>query len=396
MVRIDIKKRHLKFFVLLVVVIGAGIVVAQFGSVPDPGHAVDELQLCSNDGEILKRVSGSWDCVPSEGGDFSCSLLSGCGELDPRIGVVNHGKYCTGIDTDGDGPNPGVINCEVDAPGGHDDGTNCVGVGVAAQGVDKDGNAQGCFATGGSGLAFTTIDPSSGSSPVADSSADTLNLVAGNGMIIPGDAFTDSIIIAADGIFSQRNCGNDGTCSDVFANDDIFAGDLLSVGRIDATGDVDVGGFLFVEKIEAEGNINTDGTMFVRGMISSTGTSVVLTGGGQLVKSSSSERYKKDIRSFEDDFYKILQTEPKTFIYKSDVIRDVGYIAEDFDELGLNNLLIYDEYGLPDSIQYSKITLYLVEVVKDQQKTIETQQEEIEQLKEALCGLNSLAEVCND
>lgn len=46
---------------------------------------------------------------------------------------------------------------------------------------------------------FTTISTPSGTSPIADSSTDTLTLLAGSGITITGDATADSITIAASG-----------------------------------------------------------------------------------------------------------------------------------------------------------------------------------------------------
>lgn len=56
-----------------------------------------------------------------------------------------------------------------------------------------DGSAWVAFSAGGSGNSFTTIDVPSGTDPVADSSSDTLNITASNGMVVTGDSSTDTI-----------------------------------------------------------------------------------------------------------------------------------------------------------------------------------------------------------
>lgn len=63
---------------------------------------------------------------------------------------------------------------------------------------------------GGGGNSFTTINCSSGSDPIADSSTDTLNLTAGNGMVVTGDSSTDTVTFStkfANGTYT----GNGGT-----------------------------------------------------------------------------------------------------------------------------------------------------------------------------------------
>ena len=99
-------------------------------------------------------------------------------------------------------------------------------------------------------------------------------------------------------------------------------------------------------------------------------------GTGNIYYYSSSEKYKDDIRPFKDDFYKIMQMEPKSFIDKVTQERNIGYIAEELDELGLEYLVGYKD-GEPDFINYELISIYLLEIIKDQQKRIETLEEKI-------------------
>lgn len=101
---------------------------------------------------------------------------------------------------------------------------------------------------------------------------------------------------------------------------------------------------------------------------------------GKITVVYSSSRYKKNIATFAEDFRKILQVVPKSFVYKDSQDKDIGYIAEDFEKLGLKNLLFYDEEGKPNSIKYDKISLYALEIIKDQQKRIEKLEAEVNSL----------------
>jgi Collagen triple helix repeat (20 copies) len=88
------------------------------------------------------------------------------------------------------------------------------------------GSAWACSAdnTGGGGAnTFETITTTSGTSPVADSSTDTLSLVAGAGITVTGDSATDSItLLAVLGIDITSGEIADGTIADV----DIAAGTI--------------------------------------------------------------------------------------------------------------------------------------------------------------------------
>lgn len=133
-------------------------------------------------------------------------------------------------------------------------------------------------------------------------------------------------------------------------------------------------------------NAGTNGRPLVAvGMPAGSGLAGVLTdSNGVFYWNSSSAKYKKNIQPFKDDFYKIFNVKPKSFISKESNTPDIGYIAEEFEKAGLKDLIIYRN-GQPESIKYDKMPLYLIEIVKDQQERIE----ELERKVDANKNLNS-------
>jgi hypothetical protein len=115
------------------------------------------------------------------------------------------------------------------------------------------------------------------------------------------------------------------------------------------------------------------------------------TADGAIYYYSSSEKYKDDIQPLQENFHKILKAQPKSFIDKVSGERNVGYIAEEFEELGLNNLVIYKN-GQPDALKYELVSLYLLEVVKENTRTAERLKAENELLKKQLKEQNQLFE----
>ena len=101
----------------------------------------------------------------------------------------------------------------------------------------------------------------------------------------------------------------------------------------------------------------------------------------RLYRRTSSRRYKDKIRLLKDDFTKILKVEPKSFIDKTTGRPGIGFIAEDLDALGLKNLVVYNDAGQPESIAYGEIPVYIIEVLKAQQKEIESLKKEVSALK---------------
>ncbi len=107
----------------------------------------------------------------------------------------------------------------------------------------------------------------------------------------------------------------------------------------------------------------------------------VKTINGTLFYENSSSRYKENIEPFGEEFSKILQVELKSYTCKKTGRREIGCIAEEFDELGLCELVIYDQEGRPDAIAYQMISLYLLEVLKDEVETTREQEKAINQLE---------------
>lgn len=118
---------------------------------------------------------------------------------------------------------------------------------------------EGSDCTGGSsGNAFTTIQPTSGTAPVADSSTDTLTLTAGTNVTITGDSATDTITIASTGgspggadtnvqYNDSGSFGGDaGFTYDKTTSDATLAGDLIMTTSTTSLGRIMHGGNQFI------------------------------------------------------------------------------------------------------------------------------------------------------
>jgi hypothetical protein len=150
-------------------------------------------------------------------------------------------------------------------------------------------------------------------------------------------------------------------------------------------GSVGIGTTNPAEKLECNGAIK----MAAFKMATGAGDGYVLTSdasgnGTWQTTGCSSARYKTDIRHLDDDFYKILKVDPKYFTYKRTGQKAIGYIAEDFDALGLKHLVGYNKDGLPDTISYDKLAIYTIEVLKDHQVYLERLKKLLQEAKKEL------------
>ena len=104
---------------------------------------------------------------------------------------------------------------------------------------------------------------------------------------------------------------------------------------------------------------------------------------------SSTRKLKKEISDYSIDLDKLFLLQPKRFKYRNqarDASKnrewDYGYIAEEALELGVEEIVGYDEKGEVDSINYGLLSVFVLELVKKQQSEINLLSEEIKRLKE--------------
>ena len=95
--------------------------------------------------------------------------------------------------------------------------------------------------------------------------------------------------------------------------------------------------------------------------------------------SISSIRYKEKVEDLDIDYKKILEIEPVSFHYKQEFLaegdpsnKQYGFIAEQVDSLGLQELVEYDKENRPDSIKYDNMPIYLLKVCQEQDKLIDS------------------------
>ena len=106
---------------------------------------------------------------------------------------------------------------------------------------------------------------------------------------------------------------------------------------------------------------------------------------------NSSRRLKRNIQPLTDNYNLILEVQPRLYnrIGYPDSLVEMGYIAEEFDSIGLKRLVHYNSRGEIIGVNYKKVSIYLAEVVKDQHSDIEKMKAEIAALKLENTALSS-------
>jgi len=146
-------------------------------------------------------------------------------------------------------------------------------------------------------------------------------------------------------------------------------------------------------------NISAPNGLFVTPITSGSTANARIEANGQLTVISSSARYKTDIEDLPVDPATVLQLRPRSWMPgpvprrcppwmhethsdeechageeidpPGDARRQVGFIAEELDELGFSDFVEYDDEGRPDAIRYDRLTAALIPVLQQQQAQIE-------------------------
>lgn len=114
------------------------------------------------------------------------------------------------------------------------------------------------------------------------------------------------------------------------------------------------------------------GGVWIEHTTTSAGANCYIETTGTIQRSTSSRRYKQDIEDTKVDRDAVLNMRPRTWRDKQQVEADpdtdkryIGYIAEELDELGLSQFILYDDEGRPDAISYDRLVVGAIEVIKD-------------------------------
>jgi FtsZ-binding cell division protein ZapB len=96
---------------------------------------------------------------------------------------------------------------------------------------------------------------------------------------------------------------------------------------------------------------------------------------------TSSRRFKHNIVPLDEDFSQLLNLQPKRYTRKPDPnsSKEIGYIAEEVDSLGMKCLVLYEDADkkIPLSINYKKMVIYTNEIVKMHHAEIEKLKAEV-------------------
>ena len=94
---------------------------------------------------------------------------------------------------------------------------------------------------------------------------------------------------------------------------------------------------------------------------------------GFFYRSTSSLKYKADVRDYDKGLNEVMQLQPKYYKGKTDGDKQfAGLIAEDVHDLGLTEFVQYADDGSPDALSYSHMIALLTKSIQELKAEIET------------------------
>ena len=100
----------------------------------------------------------------------------------------------------------------------------------------------------------------------------------------------------------------------------------------------------------------------------------------QTLVETSAKRCKKNIRPLDSQLVNIKLLKPVNFSWKKDDSEDIGFIAEDVNEV-YPDLVSWEDSGKIHGVKYTKLTSILVKALQEQQTQIDELKAEVQELK---------------
>jgi hypothetical protein len=146
----------------------------------------------------------------------------------------------------------------------------------------------------------------------------------------------------------------------------VSSSNTISLGRSDGSDTVDVPGKLQIDTLAAAGS-----------------TQLCLNSANRVGSCSSSLRYKTDLLPFAFGMSIINRLQPISFTWKDGGMRDLGLGAEDVQKVE-PLLVTTNAQGLVEGVKYDRITVVLVNAIKELQQQLAAQQAHIEQQRDQI------------
>jgi len=130
--------------------------------------------------------------------------------------------------------------------------------------------------------------------------------------------------------------------------------------RVNSSGNVGIGTTSPAAKLHVDGTIR-----YTSRPAAGTITALGFDTNGDLKAASSSLRYKHDVQDYEKGLSDLMQLRPVSFKFNGETRKNSGFIAEEVNQLGLDEVMLYDGENRPDGIIYTNMISLLTKSIQE-------------------------------
>lgn len=177
---------------------------------------------------------------------------------------------------------------------------------------------------------------------------------------------TSGAITATTGITATGAISTSGNISTTGSGTITSAGSLTGAS-LQVNGSATLGTSNTFEYLSSSGTLRS---LYTYGVARTSSTrTMIIDSNGNFGTTASTQRKKHEIQSYAIDSSALLQLDVKQFKYKPEFDPEQqiqhGFIAEEAQSLGLDELIQYDSTGVPDYFAYEKLPIFLLQLIKE-------------------------------
>jgi hypothetical protein len=215
------------------------------------------------------------------------------------------------------------------------------------------------------------------------------NTATGAGALLSNTTGPYNTANGAFALFSNAE-GNDNTAAGSHAleanttgEDNVALGVDAGSSQTTGSGNVYIGSLVF--GVAGESNACYIRSIF--GQTSANGIPVLINSDNKLGTTTSSKRFKENIRPMDKVSEALFALKPVSFHYKKEIdpagTSQLGLVAEDVEKIN-PDLVVRDKEGKPYSVRYDQVNAMLLNEFLNEHRTVQEQQKEIDTLRNEL------------
>jgi len=173
----------------------------------------------------------------------------------------------------------------------------------------------------------------------------------------------------------------------------VYSGAGDSVKRLAATATLQAGYEVVVRGRNVSVMVGSTGDFFIKAITTASGTAnLTIDNNGTVRRVSSARRYKSNIEYLDGISYKaqkLFEITPASWIDKEHMKREgsnqkyYGFIADDFDALGLNEVVVYGDDGRVESLAYDRLSIYMIPLIQSLKNEVDQLKNKVRELEAA-------------